>query len=297
MTRAPGPVERLLDALRAETDARLAALVSARRGPPPRLKRAVGYALSGPGKRVRPALCLMACEACGVPRRQAMPAALALEMVHTYSLVHDDLPAMDDDDLRRGRPTVHRAFDEATAVLAGDALLTLAFETLAASDLQAPRRAALVLELARAAGWAGMVGGQALDLEAEGRRLALPGLLGIHRRKTGALLMASVRMGGLAAGAPPRRMDALTAYGRAVGLAFQIQDDILDVTGSEAKMGKRLRKDAGAGKATFPVLLGLARSRARAQALAAEAVRALAPLGRRAEPLALLARFIVSRER
>jgi farnesyl diphosphate synthase/geranylgeranyl diphosphate synthase type II len=218
-------------------------------------------------------------------------------MVHAYSLVHDDLPAMDDDDLRRGRATVHRAFDEATAVLAGDALLTLAFETLALAGLKAERRARLVLELARASGWAGMVGGQALDLEAEGERLSLPALLGIHRRKTGALLMASVRMGGLSAGASPRRMDALTAYGRAVGLAFQIQDDILDVTGSEAKMGKRLRKDAPSGKATFPSLLGLARSRARAQALAAEAVRALKPLGSRAEPLALLARFIVSRER
>ena len=282
-----------LSRLRDEVDAELKALMASRRGPPPRLKKAMAYALSAPGKRVRPALCLMACEACGTPRRRALPAALALEMIHTYSLVHDDLPAMDDDDLRRGRPTVHKAFDEATAILAGDGLLTLAFEVLAA----APNAGDLALELARAAGWAGMVGGQALDLEAEGKRLGLAGLLGIHRRKTGALLLASVRMGGIAAGAPPKRLDALTAYGKAVGLAFQVQDDILDVVGDEKAMGKRLRKDAGAGKATFPGLLGLEKSKAKARALAAEAVRAVQPLGPKAKPLADLARYIVSRER
>lgn len=294
---SPDPVAAVLSSLRREVDLALGRLLAGRLGPPPRLKRAVRYALEGPGKRVRPALCLMACEAAGAPRARALPAAMALEMVHTYSLVHDDLPAMDDDDLRRGRPTVHKAFDEATAVLAGDALLTLAFETLATGPLTAPRRAALVLELARAAGWAGMVGGQALDLEAEGRRLSLKGLQGVHRRKTGALLLASVRMGGIAAGAPRRTMDALTAYGRAVGLAFQIQDDILDVTGSEAAMGKRLRKDAGRGKATYPGLLGLPRSRRMAARLAADAVRAARRLGPRGGALAALAGYIVSRER
>ena len=283
--------------LRREVDMEMRSLLSSRRGPPSRLKRAVRYALEGPGKRVRPVLCLMAAEACGTSRRRAMPAALALEMIHTYSLVHDDLPAMDDDDLRRGRPTVHKAFDEATAILAGDALLTLAFEVLASAALPAERRAALVLELARGAGWAGMVGGQALDLEAEGRRVGLSGLLGIHRRKTGALLLAAVRMGGIAAGADRRRMDVLTVYGRAVGLAFQIQDDILDVTGSEKAMGKRLRKDAASGKATYPGLLGLERSRRRARALVDEAVKALGPLGAKAGPLADLARYIVDRER
>ena len=285
------------DSLRREVDASMRALVSGRRGAPPGIKRAVRYALEGPGKRVRPVLCLMAAEACGLRRRQAMPAALALEMVHTYSLVHDDLPAMDDDDLRRGRPTVHKAFDEATAVLAGDALLTLAFEVIAGSSLPSERRALLCLELARGAGWAGMVGGQAMDLEAEGRRVGLRHLMAIHRRKTGALLLASVRMGGIAAGASRAQMDALTAYGRAVGLAFQIQDDILDVTGNEKAMGKRLRKDAGAGKATYPGLMGLERSRRRARALVDEALEALRPLGWKAGPLAALARYIVDRER
>ncbi len=286
-----------LDQLRREVNSSLARLLDARRGPPPRLKRAVRYALEGRGKRVRSVLCLMACEACGTPRKLAVPAALALEMVHSYSLVHDDLPSMDDDDLRRGQPTVHKAFDEATAVLAGDALLTLAFELIAGAKLPAGRRAQLSLELSRGAGWAGMVGGQALDLEAEGKRLSLARLLGIHRRKTGALLLAAVRMGGISAGAPPRKLEALTHYGRAVGLAFQIQDDILDVTGDERAMGKRLHKDAASGKATFPGILGLERSRNRARVLAAEATRALAPLGRRAEPLRALAAYIVSRER
>jgi len=290
---APSPLE----SLRREVDAALDAFVASRLGPPGRLKRAVRYSLEAPGKRVRPVLCLMAAEACGTPRRRAMPAALALEMIHTYSLVHDDLPAMDDDDLRRGRPTLHKAFDEATAILAGDALLTLAFEVLAGSPLPAERRALLCLELARGAGWAGMVGGQAMDLEAEGKRVGLGGLMGIHRRKTGALLLAAVRMGAIAAGASRRKMDALTRYGRAVGLAFQIQDDILDVTGNEKAMGKRLRKDAGAGKATYPGLLGLERSRRRARALVDEAVEALKPLGRKAGPLAALARYIVDRER
>ena len=270
---------------------------------PANLAAAMRYSVLGGGKRLRPVLCLMSAEACGGDASVAMGAGCAIEMVHTYSLIHDDLPAMDNDDLRRGRPTCHRAFDEATAILAGDALLTLAFELVARTV--EPEAAALqcVRILAEAAGSSGMVGGQMADLQAE--KLAasaensgsLEKLEAIHRRKTGALLRAPLQMGAIIARAPQAHMDALDRYGRAVGLAFQIVDDLLDVEGDEAKIGKRVGKDSGLGKWTYPRFLGVDGSRCRAQQLADEATLALAPLGSSGFRLRELARALLERDR
>ena len=265
---------------------------------PPQLADAMRHSLLGGGKRLRPLLALLAAEACGADPTLALPAACALEMVHTYSLIHDDLPCMDDDDLRRGRPTCHKVFGEATALLAGDSLLTLAFEVLA-RDVE-PKEAALacVLALAEGAGPNGMAGGQMADLEAEARTdITLAGLEAIHRRKTGALLRASLRMGGLVAGADRATIGALDRYGHAVGLAFQIVDDLLDVQGDETKLGKRVKKDQGLGKWTYPGLLGLDGSRRWARELADEAIEALAALGGRGDRLRALALELLERDR
>ncbi|WP_257306805.1 polyprenyl synthetase family protein [Geothrix campi] len=229
-----------------------------RAGEAARLGEAMRYSLEAGGKRVRPILCLLAAEAVGGTVEQALPGALALEYVHTYSLIHDDLPAMDDDDLRRGRPTNHKVFGEGHAILAGDALLTEAFGVLASAELDPVRRAEALRLLAEGAGWRGMAGGQALDLE--GETLAtydLDHLRLIHRLKTGALLRASLEIGAVLGGAAPAERAALRAYGEAIGLAFQIQDDILDATATDADLGKRAGKDAGRGKITYPSLLGL----------------------------------------
>jgi geranylgeranyl diphosphate synthase, type II len=221
------------------------------------LSRAVRYSLDAGGKRVRPVLCLLSAEAVGAPLESAMPAALALEYVHTYSLIHDDLPAMDDDDLRRGKPTNHKVFGEGAAILAGDALLTEAFAVLARSE-----KVEAISLLAEASGWRGMVGGQALDLEGEaltreGSSLDLEHLQKIHRMKTGALIRAAVELGALLGEATERQRQDLRGYGDQIGLAFQIQDDILDATATEQDLGKRANKDAGRGKITYPALLGL----------------------------------------
>ncbi|MFO0954371.1 MAG: farnesyl diphosphate synthase [Isosphaeraceae bacterium] len=265
---------------------------------PPRLAEAMRYSTLAGGKRLRPVLCLMAAEAAGGDRAAALPAACALELVHTYSLIHDDLPAMDDDDLRRGRPTCHKAFDEATAVLAGDGLLTLAFEVIARHTRPASAAAECVLTLAAAAGPEGMVGGQMADLQAEGwTDGTVEKLEAIHRRKTGALLRAALRMGGVTAGAPGPVLAALETYGKAVGLAFQIVDDLLDVQGDEAKLGKRVQKDSGLGKWTYPGFLGIEASRRKAAALADEAAAALAPLGDRGDRLRALALQLLERDR
>jgi geranylgeranyl diphosphate synthase type II len=269
-------------------------------GCPARLAEAMRYSTLAGGKRLRPVLCLLAAEACGgeAAAAAALPAACALEFVHTYSLIHDDLPAMDDDDLRRGRPTCHKAFDEATAVLAGDGLLTLAFEVIAGHVRPAEVAARCVLALAEAAGPAGMVGGQMADLQAEGRADAtVEALEAIHRRKTGALLRAALRVGALVARAPLDEIAALDRYGDSVGLAFQIVDDLLDVEGDEAKLGKRVNKDSGLGKWTYPALLGVEGSRRKARRLADEAVAALAPLGERAGALRALALDLLERDR
>jgi geranylgeranyl diphosphate synthase type II len=272
---------------------------------PPRLAMAMRHSVLGGGKRLRPVLCLMAAEACGGDPAMAIPAACALEMVHTYSLIHDDLPAMDDDDLRRGRPTCHKAFDEATAILAGDGLLTLAFEVLAREVQPPPAALRCVRILAEAAGPSGMVAGQMADLQAEGRTAAefrpaegtLAELEAIHRRKTGALLRAPLRMGAAIAEAPEPCAEALDRYGKAVGLAFQIVDDLLDVQGDEAKLGKRVGKDSGLGKWTYPRFLGVDGSRRRARQLAEEAIAALELFGPRGDRLRGLALALLERDR
>jgi geranylgeranyl diphosphate synthase type II len=259
---------------------------------PTHLAEAIRYCLLAPGKRLRPQLVLLACEACGGAVDAALPAAVAVEMVHAYSLVHDDLPAMDNDDLRRGRPTCHRQFDEATAILAGDALLARAFEVLATEMQPAERAAACCAELGRAAGAGALVGGQADDLAAQFRHIGLERLQSIHRRKTGALFRASLQLGAIAGDATAQDRDCLATYGDNLGHAFQIVDDLLDVSGQEAKVGKRLGKDRDHGKVTYPALLGVEESRRRAGALIEQAIAALAPFGDRAGPLRELAEFV-----
>jgi geranylgeranyl diphosphate synthase type II len=273
------------------------------RGCPSALFDALSYALMSPGKRLRPHLVILACEAAGGTERAAMAAAAAVEMVHAYSLVHDDLPAMDDDDLRRGRPTCHRVYGEAMAILAGDALLTLAFQVLAES--YAPVIAAAACrELAAGSGATGMVGGQVLDLSWEKRQDgAVADLETVHAAKTGALFRSCLRVGGWVAqgerpgGPEPRVLDALDRYGRAFGLLFQITDDLLDVEGDAEAAGKRVRKDAGRGKLTYPGLLGVVDSRRRAQELCRTAEAAVELLGPAAGPLRELARSICGRDR
>jgi geranylgeranyl diphosphate synthase, type II len=277
-------------------------------GCPARLREAMRYSLLAPGKRMRPMLVLLAAEACGGLIETAMPAACAVEMIHAYSLIHDDLPAMDDDDLRRGRPTCHKAFDEAVAILAGDALLTLAFEVLA-KDVRPPAvAAACCVALAEAAGACNMVGGQADDVAEEksgqwavgsGQQTVsgLAELESIHRRKTGAMIRVSLRLGALVAGASDRELAALEAYGERIGLAFQIVDDLLDVRSSQNTTGKRVGKDAERGKLTFPGLLGLDQSTHIAEQLIFDACEALTPLGTRAEGLRTLAQYVLERNR
>ncbi len=265
---------------------------------PPRLAEAMRYSLLAGGKRLRPILAMMAAEACGADPVEALPSACAVEMIHTYSLIHDDLPAMDDDDLRRGRPTCHKAYDEATAILAGDGLLTLAFETVVRYTRPPEAAAKCVLILAEAAGPEGMVGGQMADLHAEGTEGgSVEALESIHRRKTGALLLAPLRMGAAVAGASPQETEALVHYGKAVGLAFQIIDDLLDVQGDETKMGKRVQKDSDLGKWTYPGFLGIEGSRTKARQLADEARAALTPLGDRGARLTALAWDLLERDR
>ena len=268
---------------------------------PERLREAMAYSLLAPGKRLRPILVMLAAEAAGGIRKIALPAAAAVEMVHTYSLIHDDLPAMDDDDLRRGRPTCHKQFGEALAILAGDALLTGAFQTIAES-YPPGIAASCVRELAAGAGAAGMVGGQVEDLAWE--RQPSGGTIDlerIHRQKTGALFRACLRMGGHIAQSERQEssggpvLKALDDYGGAFGLAFQITDDLLDVEGDASKLGKQVNKDAGRGKLTFPGLLGVAESRQRGADAVAEAVKASKTLGSAGEPLAGLAGYLLSR--
>ena len=262
---------------------------------PPRLRETMDYSLLANGKRLRPILVLLACEAASGTPEMALPAAAAVEMVHTYSLIHDDLPAMDDDDLRRGRPTCHKQFGEALAILAGDALLTLAFQIMAESYPPAIAAAACA-ELARGSGAAGMVGGQVEDLEWENHPSgAVADLERIHARKTGALFRTCLRLGAVVAGADPAVMEALDAYGREFGQAFQITDDLLDVEGSAADAGKRVGKDAARGKLTYPGLLGVEESRRRANDHCRAAAAALARLGPAGEKLTALLDMIVNR--
>lgn len=262
---------------------------------PDRLREAIRHSLLAPAKRLRPLLVLLACQACGGDPQRALPAACAVEMVHTYSLIHDDLPAMDDDDLRRGRPSCHAQFGEATAILAGDALLAQAFEVLATEIAPPELAAACCGELAQAAGACNLVGGQQDDLAAQFATPDLAALERIHRRKTGAMLCVSVRLGGRIGGATPSQLAGLTSYGQHIGLAFQIVDDLLDLEGQVEAMGKRVGKDAQKGKLTFPAVMGVEASRRRASELVAAAEAVLEGAGLDSAGLVQLARFIVKR--
>ena len=264
-----------------------------------RLYAAMRYSVMNGGKRVRPLLAYAACEALGGKAEDANGAACAVELIHAYSLVHDDLPAMDDDDLRRGQPTTHKAFDEASAILAGDGLQSLAFTALLdprLSSRDADTRLLMVSALALAAGPAGMVGGQAIDLGSVGLKLDQAALEFMHRHKTGALIEASVKLGALASGhADQPRLDALQTYARAIGLAFQVQDDILDVESDTETLGKRQGADIARDKPTYPALLGLEPARQYALQLRDQAIEALRPFDASADPLRELARYIVER--
>ncbi len=279
-------VERALDASVVDAD-----------GPGSRLLQAMRYSLLAGGKRLRPILALAACEAVGGEAADAMGLACALEMIHTYSLIHDDLPCMDDDDLRRGRPTNHKVYGEAMATLAGDGLLTDAFKVLARSSNRVPAPVVLdvVAELSEAAGSAGMVIGQAIDILSEGKAADLATLEYLHAHKTGALFLVSVRGGALLGGGDTDQLAALTEYGRALGLAFQVIDDILDVEASAEQLGKRTHKDDAHGKATYPALMGVEKSRDFAHQLKQRAIGALESFDQHAEPLRQLAAFVVER--
>ncbi|HEX8192858.1 MAG TPA: farnesyl diphosphate synthase [Allosphingosinicella sp.] len=267
-----------------------------------RLFQAMRYAAVGGGKRLRPLLAVASSSLFAVPRARALHAGLAVECIHVHSLIHDDLPCMDDDDLRRGKPTVHRAYDEATAVLAGDAFLALAFEILAdpSTHPSGEIRAELTVELARASGAAGMAGGQMLDLLCEsgaGAALDIEAITRLQRLKTGALIAWSVEAGAILGGATPEQRTSLRGYAQNLGLAFQIADDLLDCEGDEEAAGKRLRKDEAAGKVTFVSLLGPERARRQAEMLVDQAIDHLRSFGERARLLEAIARFSISRDR
>jgi geranylgeranyl diphosphate synthase type II len=273
-----------------------------REGVPDSLYESMRYSLMAGGKRLRPMLVLAVLEALDKPVERGLPYACALEMIHTYSLIHDDLPAMDDDDLRRGKPTNHKVFGEATAILAGDALLTRAFSLIAESyladpDVKPSTTVKLIAELGKRAGATGMVGGQMADIEGEGKRLDLQQLEYIHRHKTGDLLVAALRGGGYLAEADESQMEALTRYGICIGHAFQIQDDILNVEGDAALLGKAVGSDADREKATYPALLGLEESKRRLHALIDEAKSALATAGLSHSVLPQLADYVCNRNK
>lgn len=305
----PSSLTPYVDRLGPAIEAALRKISSLPAGCPDQLREAIRYSLLAPGKRLRPMLVLMAAEACGGSLSVAMPAACAVEMIHTYSLIHDDLPAMDDDDLRRGRPTCHKVFGEAMAILAGDGLLSLAFQVLAEGIRPQSVAAACCAALAEASGPCQLVGGQADDVaQSEAGKLDVLPLAGsdgaihdrehlesIHARKTGAMICVSLRLGGMTAEATPEQLRALDEYGRRLGLAFQITDDLLDVRSTEESMGKRVGKDAEKGKITFPGLLGVDESTDYAAQLIAEACAALEPLGSQADGLIALARYVLER--
>ncbi len=266
---------------------------------PASVHEAMRYSLFAGGKRVRPILAIASAEALGAKTADLLPIAGTLELIHTYSLIHDDLPAMDDDDLRRGRPTCHKAYGEAIAILAGDGLLNMAFEVLSdpkrLKNIPANRLIAIIKEISTASGVFGMVGGQVVDIESEGKEIDLPTLEYIHTHKTGALIRASVRVGALYAKAGKRQFTALTRYGEMVGLAFQIADDILDIIGKQEDIGKDVGSDLKKDKKTFPSFYGIEESRRRAAEVVDHALLALKDFDRKADPLRELAKYIINR--
>jgi geranylgeranyl diphosphate synthase type II len=292
-------IEEYFQIKRAQVDQWLDKLAPPETAMPPEIHRAIRYSLFAGGKRLRPILTIAVGETFGVAEEVLLPPACAIEMIHTYSLIHDDLPAIDNDDLRRGRPTSHKVFGEALAILAGDALFTLAFKTLADFPIEPrfiARKVQLISEIATAASTVdGMVGGQVVDILSEGKPVDAATLDYIHRSKTGALICASTRAGGILGAATEEERQALTRYGERLGLAFQIVDDVLDVTATSEQLGKTAGKDVAARKATYPSLYGLPASWAKAEELVRDAVTAIAPLARPVERLAEIAWFIVRR--
>ncbi len=290
-------LQRFLQTRTAAVNAALDRFLPPETARPTTIHKAMRYSLFAGGKRIRPALCLAAAAACGGRESDAMPLACAIECIHTYSLVHDDLPAMDNDDFRRGKPTNHKVFGEGIAILAGDALLTQAFE-IAAQCRGWPRypHRTIFRELASAAGSLQLIAGQVADLESEGRAVSLDELRYIHERKTSALLCCAVRLGGMSANCTPAQLRTLTDFGRHVGLAFQVIDDILDVTQTSEQLGKTAGKDARSRKATYPAIVGLERSRKIAADLTARAFAALKPFRGRAVALEALAEFLLNRQ-
>jgi len=301
---APFNLKDYADAARQQTDRALDRYLTFGDAPealgrmcPPRLADAMRYCVLAPGKRIRPVLVLLAMESCGGQAADAVPAACAVELIHAYSLIHDDLPAMDDDDLRRGQPTCHKKFDEATAILAGDALQALAFEILARDIQPAAAAAACCAALGRAAGPTALVGGQADDLAAEHQQGSVEQLAAIHARKTAAMFAVSAQLGGICAGVEIARLDALENYGYNLGMAFQVMDDVLDVLGTQDAMGKRVGKDADRGKLTYPGLLGVEQSVDRAKDYVEQALAAAALAAPRTDGLEALAHFVIQRDR
>jgi len=290
-------LKRYLVARQKEVDRALDRFLPKASVPPATLHKAMRYSLFAGGKRLRPILCVAAAEACGGKTSAALPQACAVECIHTYSLIHDDLPSMDNDDLRRGRPTCHKVYGDAIAILAGDALLTLAFEIAThAKPVSRYDLRDIFLDIADAAGSQKLIAGQVADLEAEGRRIDRAEVQSIHENKTAALLTASVRLGAMSANASAKQLSAITAFGRALGLAFQVIDDILDVTQTSEKLGKSAGKDLAAQKATYPAVLGLEKARAEARRLTAKAHSALKSLGPKAAMLRALADYLLARE-
>jgi geranylgeranyl diphosphate synthase type II len=281
---------------RLSVDAQLEKLMPAESVEPSAIHTAMRYSVFAGGKRIRPILCLEAARVFQADVAAALYPGCAIEFIHTYSLIHDDLPALDNDDLRRGKPTCHKKFGEATAILAGDALLTLAFETIAATSVSSERRVAMVTEIASAAGTVnGMVGGQVADLEAEGKPVGPEMLEYIHRSKTAALIRASITAGALCTGAPSEDVARLRRFGETIGWAFQVTDDILDVEESSAALGKTAGKDIAQQKATYPSVFGLERSHQIAKELATKGISELAAYGERADRLRAIAEFLVHR--
>ncbi|MFQ5597272.1 MAG: polyprenyl synthetase family protein [Nitrospiria bacterium] len=297
-----GNLESRLAVQRSEIDHVLQSYLPGPTCEPPLIHEAIRYSLFAGGKRIRPILCLAACESVGGRKEIALPFAAAVELVHTYSLVHDDLPAMDDDSYRRGKLTNHKMFGESTAILVGDALLTAAFTMIAEKGLAAsvsPKKILrIILELGSASGSTGMVGGQLNDIESQGKEgIFLEKLKEIHTLKTGVLIRASVRIGGILGGAGPKKLSYLTVFGEKIGMAFQIADDILDVEGTEDRLGKPVGQDDKKGRWTYPALIGLTRAKKEAEVLTEEALTAITSFGPEADPLRQAAYYMTHREK
>ncbi len=293
-------IRQYLERKRQEVDGYLQSVIPSVETMPTTLHESMRYSLFAGGKRVRPILAIAAAEAVGEANESVLPVAASLELIHTYSLIHDDLPSMDNDDFRRGKPTNHKVYGEAMAILAGDALLTMSFELCtgahAEHDLEAARQVRLIRELAVGAGNVGMVGGQVLDIQAENQDIDLATLQSIHKHKTGMLIRAAVRMGAIAGGATDAQIDELTVYAENIGLAFQIADDVLNVTGTREELGKNPNTDAQRGKKTYPTFYGIEGAKQLAEECVNRAESRLVSFGAKADPLRELARYITSRK-